>query len=551
MHLHVRRSAFLYNDRGEPRLVFPGIAVVVAAFLLTLALVALTQKPRTPEQQADAMLHSGKPAQAERMYRDILKDRPSVPNALAFLDAHLYAKIFALKGATKKRGDRDDTDDMSHSLRNPDGVIPEEEVDTILAALPPDVRTIAKFAHDATTGSASPELAAAIAEGAKREPPLPYANELLAREAMHDDKFMEAADFYEKEGLTFPERRNDVDESLSIRIRLDDWDTVRAKLDDPRIAAAASPHPKYELAVHDRDWKSAARWLPALWAPRLAGTGLVMSAITALGWFFFCARLGKMGQRLGFRLPMYLVAFALGVASVVPTVLLIAVEEAKLHLVETGDAPRDVLFFVFGVGLREEASKLLMFLPLLPLLRKYGDKLDVLVCGAMVGLGFAAEENLGYLADGNLHNGLGRFLTANFFHMAMTGTLANALDDFVSDREKFAADFSRTSVFIVGIHGAYDFLLSHNEFGGSYLAMTAFVVLTRMFLHAVDVARRRADRGITPLHAFIFAVALVTGVSLAYATLAVGPKLAIAMTGGGLLGVAIIVYMFVRTLRTM
>ena len=34
--------------------------------------------------------------------------------------------------------------------------------------------------------------------------------------------------------------------------------------------------------------------------------------------------------------------------------------------------------FVFGVGLREEASKLLLFVPLLPLLRRWGDRLDVL-----------------------------------------------------------------------------------------------------------------------------------------------------------------------------
>src|SRR5262249_7274948 len=163
--------------------------------------------------------------------------------------------------------------------------------------------------------------------------------------------------------------------------------------------------------------------------------------------------------------------------SILPTVLLIAIEEAKLHLVETGDPTRDVLFFVFGVGLREEAAKLLLFLPLLPVLRRWGDKLDVLVCGAMVGLGFAAEENLNYLAQETLHSGLGRFLTANFFHMALTGTLASALDDFVSDREKNAAAFSRTALFVIAIHGGYDFLLSHEEYGGSYFAMTAFVFL--------------------------------------------------------------------------
>ncbi len=231
--------------------------------------------------------------------------------------------------------------------------------------------------------------------------------------------------------------------------------------------------------------------------------------------------------------------------------LLIAIEEAKLRLVETGDPARDVLFFVFGVGLREEAAKLLLFLPLLPVLRRWGDKLDVLVCGAMVGLGFAAEENLGYLAQENLHAGLGRFLTANFFHMALTGTLASALDDFVGDREKHAADFTRTSLFIVAIHGGYDFLLSHEEYGGSYFAMTAFVFLTRIFLGAVETARRRADRGITPLHAFVFAVAIVTGVSLAFAVTTVGPLGALLVMGSGLLGEGIIVYVFVRTLRAL
>jgi len=293
------------------------------------------------------------------------------------------------------------------------------------------------------------------------------------------------------------------------------------------------------------------RWLPYVWLPRLGSTGLAMTLVTALGWFFFCARLGKLGSRVRFRLPMYGAAFVLGVLSVVPTVLLIAVEEAKLRLVETGDPARDMLFFVFGVGLREESAKLLLFLPLLPILRRWGDKLDVLVCGALVGLGFAAEENLNYLAYDNLQVGLGRFLTANFFHMALTGTLASALDDFIADRERNAESFMRTSLFIVGLHGVYDFLLSHEEYGGTYFAMTAFVFLTKLFLDAVDTARRRADRGITPLHAFVLAVAVVTGVSLAYATAAVGLKAAFLVMGGGLLGEAIIVYVFVRQLRTM
>lgn len=541
----MRARGLFFTSYGEPRLVLPGIIGVVAAFVLALALITFTNRPRTDEQRADSLMQSGKPAQAERVYARLLRQQPTVPLALALLDAHDQARL--LDKISKLRDDAR----VPSGLPDAEPPMTEEELDMLLSELPEDVSLVARFSRGLHDRAIPEEVHTKVAEGAAREPPMPWTNHLLAREAQRESRLPEAAELFEKEGLTFAERRSDVDTALEIWLALDAWDTLRDKLADGRVSAAAGPHVKYKLAVHDQDWRAAARWLPGVWAPHLGGTGLVMSAITALGWAFFCARLGKLGMRVRFRLPMYVAAFALGIASVFPTVLLIAIEEAKLKLVETGDPARDILFFVFGVGLREEASKLLLFLPLLPILRRWGDKLDVLVCGALVGLGFAAEENLNYLAQANLHTGLGRFLTANFFHMALTGTLASALDDFVSDREKHAAAFTRTSLFVVGIHGAYDFLLSHEEFGGSYLAMTAFVLLTKLFLEAVDSARRRADRGLTPLHAFIFAVAVVTGVSLAFATMAVGPKAAFMVMGSGLLGQAIIVYVFVRTLRTM
>jgi len=540
----LRARGLFFTSYGEPRLVLPGLIGVVAAFVLALALITFTNRPRTDEQRAEALMRNGKPAQAEQMYARLLREQPTVPLALALLEAHDQARL--LDNISKLRSE-------ASTMGLPDAEPPmtEEALDELLSELPEDISLAARFTRGLHERSVPADVHEKVTEGARREPPMPWANHLLGREAHRQVRLPDAADYLEKEGLSFPERRSDVDASLEIWLALEAWDTVREKLADDRIAAAAGPHAKYKLAVHDEDWRAAARSLPALWTPHLGGTGLVMSTIAALGWAFFCARLGKLGMRVRFRLPMYVAAFALGIASVFPTVLLIAIEEAKLKLVETGDPARDILFFVFGVGLREEASKLLLFLPLLPILRKWGDKLDVLVCGALVGLGFAAEENLNYLARENLHTGLGRFLTANFFHMALTGTLASALDDFVSDREKHAAAFTRTSLFVVGIHGAYDFLLSHEEYGGSYLAMAAFVLLTKLFLEAVDSARRRADRGMTPLHAFIFAVAVVTGVSLAFATIAVGPKAALLVMGSGLLGQAIIVYVFVRTLRTM
>jgi RsiW-degrading membrane proteinase PrsW (M82 family) len=543
----VRGRELLFTSCGEPRLLVPGIIGVVAAFVVALALITFANRPRTDEQRAEALLRSAAPAQAERIYARLVQERPTVPLVLRLIEAHEQARIFERveKAKAEERGG-------SMGLPSSNAPISEEQLDRIFAELPEDIRAPAIFARGLANRSVAPDVREKIAEGAAREPPMPWANHLLAREAVLDQKHEDAAAFFEKEGLAFPhERREDLDASLRVWLALNAWDTLRDKLADPRISALASPHVKYKLALHDHDWRTAVRLVPSIWAPSLGGTGLVMTSIAALGWAFFLARLGKLEMRVRFRLPMYLLAFVLGVASAFPTVVLIAIEEAKLRLVETGDPARDALFFVFGVGLREEASKLLLFLPLLPFLRRWGDKLDVLVCGAMVGLGFAAEENLSYLANENLGTGLGRFLTANFFHMALTGTLSSALDDFVSDREKYAAAFSRTSLFVVVIHGAYDFLLSHEELGGTYFAMGAFFLLANMFLGAVDTARRRADRGITPLHAFIFAVSVVTGVSLAHAVMAVGPLAALLVMGSGLLGQAIIVYVFVKTLRAM
>lgn len=542
----------LFTSYGEPRLVIPGLIGVAIAFVVALALITFTNRPRTEEQHAEVLLRSGHPARAEQMYAKLVRERPSVPLVLALLDAHDAAIVFQLmKEQAQDKASSGGGAMGGMSLPESEPPMSEPALDQLLSELPADISTIARFSRGVARHSVPEELREKIIDGAKREPPMPWANHLLAREAEREQRREEASAHYEKEGLAFEDRRADVDKALEIWMEAGDWDTLRQRLADPRVAKAAGPLVKYKLAVHDKDWQAAAKALPAIWRPHFGGTGLVMSAITAFGWAFFCARLGKLGSRVRFRLPMYIAAFILGIASVVPTIILIAIEEAKLNLHDTGDPARDILFFVFGVGLREEAAKILLFLPLLPILRKWGDKLDVLVCGALVGLGFAAEENLNYLAADNITTGLGRFLTANFFHMALTGTLASAVDDFVTDRERNAAAFTRTSLFVVGIHGVYDFLLSHEEYGGSYFAMTAFVLLTRLFFNAVEAARKRADRGITPLHAFVGAVAVVTGVSLAYAVIAVGAKAALLVMGAGLLGEAIIVYVFVRQLRTL
>lgn len=536
---------------GQPRLVLPAVVVLVLTFAGGWGLMRLVQQTLPDEQRAAALAKTGKFAAAESIYVRMLREKPSVETAIALIDNHRAATT--LRRLRKGGGapNAPSVEDLTDT-RVDDAVMADAVLDDLLeTTLPPDVSIIARFWRALGTGAMPSGLREVVVIGAIQEPPLAWHNHVLAYEALRDKNLEEAAKLYEREGLTFPARHQDVDRAITLWIALDNWDHVRERMQDARVVNAAEPMTKYRFAVHERDWKGAARWLVTAWRPRMTLPSLVMTGVAALAWGFFCARLGKLGEKPLRRSILYTIAFLLGVLSVVPTVFLIAIEEASLRLVETGDAMRDILFFVFGVGLREEVSKLLLFAPLLFALRKWGDRLDVLVCGALVGLGFAAEENLGYLAGGDLHTGLGRFLTANFMHMAMTAILAGALDDFVRDREKHAADFSRTVLTVVGMHGAYDFLLSHEEYGGSYFAMGVFFILVRMFLTSVNEARRKADKGLTLTQVFVLSLAVVTGTSAVYAVAAVGPKDGAMVMTEGLLGVAILIYAFVRTLRFM
>ncbi|MBX3186821.1 MAG: PrsW family intramembrane metalloprotease [Labilithrix sp.] len=538
-----RVHELLYTPAGAPRFVLPAIVALVMTFAIGWGLMRAVQQTLPDEERATALSHTRKFGTAEAIYVRLLRERPSVDLVVALLNNHERARAARLRRALS-RGVAGDTD-----LTPDEIVMSDEALDGLIEALPPDVALVGRFWRAANKGAPPEDLTDRVTEAADRDPPLAFTNHALARRALKAQDYDEAAKRFEREGVHFRERASDVDVALALWMKADAWDHVRARLADPRVAAAAGPSSKYRFAVHERDWRAAVKWLFLEYRPAPTKAGLILSGVAMLAWAFFCARLGKIGDRWKLRAPLYLFALALGVLSIAPTVLLIAVEEAQLKLVATGDPARDVIYFVFGVGLREEASKLLLFLPLVPILRKWGDRLDVLVCGAFVGLGFAAEENLNYLASGDIHAGLGRFLTANFFHMALTGTLAAALDDFLRDREKYAADFSRTALMIVGMHGAYDFLLSHDEFGGGYFAMGVYFFLVRMFLGSVDAARRRADRVLSLTHVFVLALAVVTGTCAVYAVSALGPTQGALVLAEGLLGVAILIYAFIRTLR--
>ena len=77
--------------------------------------------------------------------------------------------------------------------------------------------------------------------------------------------------------------------------------------------------------------------------------------------------------------------------------------------------------------------------------------------------------------------------------------------------------------------------------------MLLLIIIARQFLRQLLIASsKEEERG--ALYLLIASMALVTGVSYIYATTLFGPWTALRAIGVGILGVAIVIYMFVREL---
>jgi RsiW-degrading membrane proteinase PrsW (M82 family) len=384
----------------------------------------------------------------------------------------------------------------------------------------------------------------ALADSAR---PVPWANHLLGLEAELREEDGEAADRFAREASEFDDRREDAERASGQWIDDDEWEALESALDNPHFARQVSAGVRLRDAEHRRDWRGALRWMVPSEYEGMTRAVLLLALVSALVWFALCAEMGLLRERPRFKAPLYAAAFVLGALSGQVTMLVAWVQEQFFHFTEKGDAALDVIYYVVGVGLREELSKALLLLPLVPIVLRWGRRREALACGALVGLGFGAEENLGYFHAG-LSTALSRFLTANFLHLSTTALVAVAIDDALRGRERREGDLSRTLMLVVVAHGMYDFFLSNGSVGGyGFLSMFVFVLLTRSF---VDILRGLPGRQGSLVDWFGLGLAVVTGATFVYAcTLADATRAFVALLQGAV-GVGIVAYMFFRELGT-
>jgi RsiW-degrading membrane proteinase PrsW (M82 family) len=521
------------------RLGVPLLLVAVVSIAIGVTLSAFLRSSGDAVDRARRLAAMGELAAAEELYwQAIQAGSDDLETLISFIDLHAVVQEhspeeLALLPATAVGSQVDG-----------------HEVEAFLAggALPEPAATLARFWWHASAGPGATDPAAVLTL-ADAEPPARWANHLLGRLALMEGDHGAAAERFAREGVSFPEEAaDDLERALSLWMATGQWHEVRERLDEPKWTAAISARIRLAVAEHDRDWPSLLLWL---WPASLGGGQAwpwALALVSAVLWFLLAARMGVVSDRKPGRKALYVSAFALGVVSVYPTLVAVVIEETLFDLSPDGQPIVDAIYYVFGVGLREELCKLLLFLPLLPLLRRRRSRLEAMVCGALVGLGFAAEENIGYFHSMDVGTALARFLTANFLHMALTALIATAVYDGSSARK--GEDFATVFPLAVLLHGAYDFFLASPVVAMEYsfLAMTVFVFLSQRFLRELKVVRP-TRRGSGLLRQFVISLAVLAGVSYIYACTLIGPLMAFPLIGSGLLGLAILLIMFVRELE--
>ncbi len=409
--------------------------------------------------------------------------------------------------------------------------------------------TLAGYWYEYKTAKAAP--GAPIVALADAATPARYANYLLGRVAMDDEEhqWATAARRFEREGLSFPKEGDRyLRRAILLWVDHDAWDEIGKRMRDPHYSKVEDASLHLEVAIHQRDWPGILLWLWPAGYVHVAFWPLALALLSAGLWLVITTRLGRIVDRIEGRALLYASAFVLGILSVYPTLLLSVIEESVFKFKVVEQSVPDAIYFVVGVGLREELSKLLLFLPLLPILLKRGSRIEAMTCGALVGLGFAAEENIGYFQHFAASAAISRFLTANFLHMSLTALVALSVFDAARGRSTPRDRVDVIFPLVVCIHGGYDFFLSDPTFSRySLVSMFMLIFVAHQFLRQLIIASSRMEEeGV--LRLFVASLALITGASYIYATTLVGPWMALRVIAVGGIGVAFVVYMFVREL---
>ena len=348
------------------------------------------------------------------------------------------------------------------------------------------------------------------------EPPPRFANEFYGHLLARKDDDEAALKHFRRELEISPKsdfsRRGEVDALLA----LERSEELAPLLGDAGFAEAVGGQRFEDAAIATGSWGKLVAWHAHRIVTRNSAIWLVVTAFAAGIWWVIVAALGRLERFRSGRAGIYYLALASGFLSTFVVLGVVIWQERVLGLTQNGDLANDLIYCISGIGLREELIKLLFFAPLLPVLLKRKSSMEALAAGACVGVGFAAAENLIYFGPGAEGGMFPRFLTANFFHAALTGIASLALFHFARWPKTRWEEFIGTFVAVIVAHGMYDALAGlvpqlADQF--QIFAIIIFAVTANYFLARAREVREGGPAAVSPLGVFVVGAALLVAIA--------------------------------------
>lgn len=358
-----------------------------------------------------------------------------------------------------------------------------------------------------------------------------------------------AAEWFEIEGNQFEEATHARKLALQTYADAGLFGKVTTLLEDARYSDVVDRSFLLDFAGKRQDWSEVFSLLLSTQFEYTEYTYVVLAVISMLIWLAFCLQAGQIKTAATLPFWLCLLAIPAGVFSTILTLFASIYQREVWGLVEQADIFGGITYYVVGVGLREELTKLLMFLPFVPILLKRGNDLETLIVGACVGLGFAAEENILYFQGGGALSAPTRFMTANFLHLALTGLAGLAFCRIFRNPKTGIVDFIAMFTAVVLLHGLYN---SFQAVPGltdlAIFTWTTFVGIGYLFFHEMR-KNRLATREVFSLRAtFLFGLSALVSIALMMLAAQFGFFDAVKIVVPAILQMLLIVYMFIREL---
>ncbi len=349
-----------------------------------------------------------------------------------------------------------------------------------------------------------------LGETAQETPPTMLANELLGSVQKRHGETTAAMRSFFAEGLHFPDASSSREEALRLAVMSRDLGQLRLIAAQPGWIDACHPLLQHHAGALLGDVWMQWRGLIHHRLNEIPYGMLALAFFVAALWYFILVQHGG-DSRWRWTRPM--APLVAGVCSVWPTLSVLAYQEYIQGMTADVPFPRDLIYFITGVGLREEGCKLLLLTFFLPWLLWRRTPGLALLTGAFIGLGFSLEENIGYYEDYGGSIAWSRFLSANFLHISLTGICAHSLYQMLRSRFAQAGQFIATFITAVIAHGAYDWLGSTQLGDNGWLSIIVLVLTVSRFIDLLAEETRPVCHPISSIAIFTFGSAILIATS--------------------------------------